>query len=191
MSSHSLPRYRRHKFEEFQTRFSHIKATVFLKHKQIDKAVTQVDLLTNKIEGVCARYRVAIYQQNEIFKNSLNIELQTLERIRSVYNRFIVLREDDLEELDIQLFDLANEMQAERIQKQKSENNESEIGEHGCYENEIDEDDSYEYEFDESDIDEYENEESESDESESEESASDESESEDFDCGSLWPDRAD
>ena len=63
------------------------------------------------------------------------MELQTLERIRSIYNRFIVLREEDLEELDSQMFNLTNEMRAERIQKQKSENNESEIGEHECYEN--------------------------------------------------------
>ena len=103
VSSNNYTTYLQHRLD-VTTRCSYIKAKVILKRQQIVEAISHIDLLTNKIKGV----RVSL-QNNDIFKSHLEMELSTLEYVRSTYHRFIAYRRRDLVELKSQTNDLFNE----------------------------------------------------------------------------------
>ena len=95
---------------EILTKSSHTKDKVNLKRKQISKAFSQIDLLSNKIKGVQVRQQRAEEQNNEIFKKHLEMELSTLENVQCAYHRFIASRRRDLQELIQQIFDLQDDL---------------------------------------------------------------------------------
>ena len=143
--------YLHNKLDDVTTRCSYIKTKVILKEMQIDKAVSQIDLLSNKIKGVCVRLQRAEEQNNKIFMHHLEIQLVTLENVRCAYYRFIACQKRDLAELLPQMFDLDNEMVMlrERMEKDNSENEEFK-----CDDSENDDSESDESECDESECDE-------------------------------------
>ena len=153
------------------TRCSYIKAKVILKRQQIVEAISHIDILTNMIKGV----RVTL-QNNDMFKNHLEMELSTLVYVRSTYHSFIASRRRDLVELKSQTNDLFNEMAmlTERMLTERMEDDDSDSDESDCDESDCDESDCDESDCDESESDEYESDEYESDEFEIDEFESDE-----------------
>ena len=167
------------------TRCSYIKAKVILKRQQIVEAISHIDILTNRIKGV----RVTL-QNNDIFKNHLEMELSTLVYVRSTYYRFIAYRRRDLVELKSQTNDLFNEMAmlTERMLTKRMEDDDSGSDESDCDESDCNESDCDESDCDESDCDESESGEYESDEFKSDEFESDEFESDEFESDELESD---
>ena len=168
VSSNNYATYLQHRLD-VTTKCSYIKKKVILKREQIVEAISHIDLLTNRIKGV----RVTL-QNKDIFKNHLEIELSTLEYVRSTYHRFIAYRRRDLVELKSQTNDLFNEMAmitermlTERMEDDDSDSDESDCDESDCDESESGEFESYEFESDEFEGDEFESDELESDEFES------------------------
>ena len=164
MPSDNFAKYLQNRLDDVNTRFSDNKSKAILKKMQIAKAVSQIDLLTNKIKGVRVRLQRAEEQNNVIFINPLEMELTTLENVRCVYHRFIAHRRRDLLKLEFQKNDLGNEMMmlVTRMNGGYSDNDDS------------DSDDS---ESDDSESDDSESDDSESNDSESNDSKSDDSES--------------
>ena len=176
MSSNNYATYLQHRLD-VTTRCSYIKKKVILKRQQIVEAISHIDILTNKIKGV----RVTL-QNNDIFKDHLEMELSTLEYVRSTYHRFIAYRRRDLVELKSQTNDLFNEMAmlTERMLTEMMEDDDSDSDESDC-----DKSDCDEFESDESESGEFESDEFESDEFESDEFESDEFESDEFESDEL------
>ena len=176
MSSNNYATYLQHRLD-VTTRCSYIKKKVILKRQQIVEAISHIDILTNRIKGV----RLTL-QNNDIFKDHLEMELSTLEYVRSTYHRFIAYRRRDLVELKSETNDLFNEMAmlTERMLTEKMEHDDSDSDESDC-----DESDCDEFDCDDSDCDESESGEFESDEFESDEFESDEFESDEFESDEL------
>ena len=181
MSSNNYATYLQNRLD-VTTRCSYIKAKVILKRQQIVEAISHIDILTNRIKGV----RVTL-QNNDMFKNHLEMELSTLVYVRSTYHRFIASRRRDLVELKSQTNDLFNEMAmlTERMLTERMEDDDSDSDESDCDESDCDESDCDESDCDESESDEYESDEYESDEFESDEFESDEFESDKLESDEL------
>ena len=184
MSSTNYATYLQNRLD-VTTRCSDIKTKVILKRQQIVEAISHIDLLTNKIK----RVRVTL-QNNDIFQNHLEMELSTLEYVRSTYHRFIAYRRRDLVELKSQTNDLFNEMAmiTERMLTERMEDDDSDSDESDCDKFDCDESESGEFESDEFESDEFESDEFESDGFESDKLESDELESDELESDELESD---
>ena len=141
----------RNRLDDVTTRLSYINSKVVLKEMQMAKAVSQIDLLTNKIKGVRVRLQRAEEQNNVIFINHLEMELTTLENVRCAFHRFISSRRRDVVELEHQMNDLDNEMAmlTEKMEDDDLDSDDSESDEFESDEFESDEFESDEFECDE------------------------------------------